>query len=145
MMPKLETRVRELSEAGIVRDAAPILERSSALRPIAPRVAAHRGRTAISTRATCSSTTRLSVTAIIDWGDVHFGDPAVDLSIVFSLIPPPSARAFFAAYGSPGEAALSAARFRAVYHSAMVAHYGYRIADADLLHIGTRGLALALR
>ncbi len=26
-------------------------------------------------------------TGIIDWGDVHFGDPAVDLQIVFTVLP----------------------------------------------------------
>ena len=144
MMPKLETRLRELSEAGIVRDPAPILEAVEALRPIAPpslRTVAHGDLYARHVLVDDA----LSVTGVIDWGDLHLGDPAVDLTIVFSLIPPQARAPFFAAYGSPGEAALSAARFRAVYHSAMVAHYGHRIADADLLHIGTRGLALALR
>jgi len=144
MEPKLQTRVRELSEAGIVLDAAPILEAVEALRPVAPpslRAVAHGDLYARHVLVDDA----LRVTGIIDWGDLHLGDPAVDLAIVFSLIPPQARAQFFAAYGSPGEAALSAARFRAIYHSAIVAHYGHRIANADLLHIGTRGLALALR
>ena len=144
MMPKLQTRLRELSEAGIVRDPAPILEAAEALRPIAPssrRTVAHGDLYARHVLADDA----MRVTGIIDWGDVHLGNPAVDLAIAFSVIPPQARTQFFTAYGSPGEAALSAARFRAIYHSAMVAHYGHRIADADLLHNGTRGLVLALR
>ncbi len=81
--------------------------------------------------------------AIIDWGDVHFGDPAVDLSIAFSILAPPMRERFFEAYGGVDEATIEAARFRAGYHATMVAHYGYRIGDGDLLYIGLRGMRFA--
>jgi aminoglycoside phosphotransferase (APT) family kinase protein len=143
MMPKLETRLRELHEAGIVRDPAAILRAAEALRPIAPPSRLTVAHGDLYARHVLVSDA-MTATGIIDWGDVHLGDPAVDLSIAFSLIPPPARARFFSAYGSPGEDALSAARFRAIYHSGMVAHYGHRIGDADLLHIGMQGLAQAL-
>jgi len=144
MMPKLQTRLSELQKAGIVRNAAPIFEAAEALRPIAPpmlRAVAHGDLYARHVLVNDG----MRAAGIIDWGDLHLGDPAVDLTIAFSVIPPQARARFFSAYGSPAETALSAARFRAIYHSAMVAHYGHRIADADLLHIGMRGLSVALK
>lgn len=41
---------------------------------------------------------------VIDWGDVHLGDPAVDLSIAFSFLPPEAREDFKHAYGEIGEA-----------------------------------------
>ncbi|HEX3457397.1 MAG TPA: phosphotransferase [Candidatus Baltobacteraceae bacterium] len=143
MMPKLETRLRELHETGTVRDPAAILEAVEALRPIAPPSLLTVAHGDLYARHVLVDEA-IRPTGIIDWGDLHLGDPAVDLAIVFSVIPPQARAAFFSAFGSPSEAAVSAARFRAIYHSAMVAHYGQRIGDADLLHIGVRGLAQAL-
>ncbi len=143
MMPKLQTRLSELQKAGIVRDATPMLEAAETLRPIAPPALRSLAHGDLYARHVLVND-GMTAAGIIDWGDLHLGDPAVDLMVVFSLIPPQARARFFSAYGSPTEAALSAARFRAIYHSAMVAHYGHRIADADLLHIGTRGLSLAL-
>jgi aminoglycoside phosphotransferase (APT) family kinase protein len=144
MMPKLQTRLRDLQKAGIVRDPSPILDAVEALRPIAPPMLQAVAHGDLYARHVLVND-GMSAAGIIDWGDLHAGDPAVDLMIVFSVIPPLARARFFSAYGLPGEATLSAARFRAIYHSAMVAHYGHRIADADLLHIGMRGLSLALR
>ena len=83
---------------------------------------------------------RAGAVAVIDWGDVHFGDPAVDLSVAFMLLPPHLRGQFLDAYGAAGERTLQLARYRAIYHSALVAHYGHRIGDADLLYSGLLGL-----
>jgi aminoglycoside phosphotransferase (APT) family kinase protein len=78
---------------------------------------------------------------VIDWGDVHRGAPAIDLSIAHSFLPPNAHDAFCRAYGPIDERAWALARFRALYHSAAVAVYAHEIADADLL----REAALSLR
>jgi aminoglycoside phosphotransferase (APT) family kinase protein len=144
MMPKLRSRVAVLYEAGLVDDPAVILEAVERLRPIRPALRHTVAHGDLYARHVLVNE-RLRACGIIDWGDLHYGDPAVDLSIVFSLIPPAARNAFLAAYGPLDERALVPARFRAIYHSAMVAHYGHRIADADLVYIGLRGLALAAR
>ena len=36
---------------------------------------------------------------IIDWGDLHLGDRASDLAIVFTVLPPAARAHFFATYG----------------------------------------------
>lgn len=79
---------------------------------------------------------------VIDWGDVHLGDPALDLAIAFSVVPRSARTAFFGAYGEVDSIAHELARYRAIYHSAVVAHYGLRIDDPELVAVGTRALEL---
>jgi aminoglycoside phosphotransferase (APT) family kinase protein len=50
------------------------------------------------------------LTGVIDWGDVCRADPAIDLSIVWSLFPPSARSAFIAAYGPLTEDQLLRAR-----------------------------------
>jgi aminoglycoside phosphotransferase (APT) family kinase protein len=59
---------------------------------------------------------------IIDWGDVHYGLPAVDLSAVYMVIPPEFHGEFLAAYGDVDERAWQFAGHRARYHVAMRAN-----------------------
>lgn len=54
---------------------------------------------------------------VIDWGDLHFGDPALDLAIAHTLVPPQLRSAFRAAYGPISEQTWSAARFRALHNT----------------------------
>jgi aminoglycoside phosphotransferase (APT) family kinase protein len=75
---------------------------------------------------------------VIDWGDVHLGDAALDLSIAFAFLPAPARPAFFSAYGEgPHEAlddaTLRRARLRAVFYAVTLLLYGTDIADADLV------------
>jgi len=139
-MPKLCARLEELRVAGFAHEtrlAAAYLER------VATRHPASIGRCVVHgdlyARHILVDET-LRPIAVIDWGDVHFGDPAVDLSIAFSVLPGHLRGAFFDAYGGADERTIELARYRAVYHSALVAHYGCRIGDADLLYAGLLGL-----
>ena len=78
---------------------------------------------------------------VIDWGDVHYGSPAVDLAIAHSFLPTRSHDAFRRAYGSIDQAAWDLARFRALDHSAAIALYGCEAGDTDLLSEGLGSLA----
>jgi aminoglycoside phosphotransferase (APT) family kinase protein len=69
---------------------------------------------------------------VIDWGDIHFGDPAVDLAIAHSFLPPSAHETFRHAYGCIDENTWKLARFRALYHSAALAVYGREIGDHHL-------------
>lgn len=77
---------------------------------------------------------------VIDWGDVHRGDPAVDLTIAHSFLPPSAHAAFRAAYGPISEAAWGAARFRALYHSTYLVLYSQDVHDENLLRAGLKSL-----
>jgi aminoglycoside phosphotransferase (APT) family kinase protein len=85
-----------------------------------------------------------SLSGIIDWGDLHLGDPAVDLSVVFGFFPPAARSAFWSIYGPVEGDVLKLARLRAIHHSAAVVAYAYDIADPDLLDEGMTALDNAL-
>ncbi|MCB9539020.1 MAG: phosphotransferase [Myxococcales bacterium] len=69
----------------------------------------------------------------IDWGDVHLGDPALDLSIAHALLPPDAHGAFRVAYGDVDRATWARARFRAAHYVSALLHYGWDVDDADLV------------
>jgi aminoglycoside phosphotransferase (APT) family kinase protein len=77
---------------------------------------------------------------VIDWGDVHLGDPAVDLAIAHSFLPP-GAHAFFRrAYGRMEDVSWRLARLRALWHTALVLIYGHDTGDIDLVREGLQAL-----
>jgi aminoglycoside phosphotransferase (APT) family kinase protein len=86
----------------------------------------------------------LNACGVIDWGDVHIGDMAVDVAVAFLALPASARVAFFGAYGAIDRRTEELARYRAIYHSALVAHYGMHVGSADLLHAGVLGLRYAM-
>lgn len=81
---------------------------------------------------------------IIDWGDVHLGDPALDVAIAHLLLPPAAHAAFRAAYGALDDRTWAAARYRAIYHAVLELDYGARANDRGMRAIGADALALIL-
>lgn len=76
------------------------------------------------------------ISGVIDWGDTHLGDPAEDLSIAFSFLPPSARTQFREAYGPVDEATWDRARFRAIFYGAFLIHYGREIGDAAISGAG---------
>jgi aminoglycoside phosphotransferase (APT) family kinase protein len=70
---------------------------------------------------------------VIDWGDVHRGDPAIDLSIAHIVLPGAAHAAFRAAYGPIAPDTWAVARLRALWHTLMILPYARERADADLV------------
>ena len=60
---------------------------------------------------------QLEMSGIIDWGDVHFGEPSGDLASVFSLFAAPQRVELFSAYGPVDGQAAVLAQLRALNHS----------------------------
>jgi aminoglycoside phosphotransferase (APT) family kinase protein len=54
---------------------------------------------------------------VIDWGDVHYGHPAVDLSVVHMMVPAEFHNEFLTVYGPVDERARRFARYRARHHA----------------------------
>ena len=77
---------------------------------------------------------------VIDWGDVHLGDPAVDLSIAHGFLPPAARAAFRAAYGPIDEPTWRMARFRALHSAVVISVYGHAVADEALAREGRAAL-----
>ncbi len=77
---------------------------------------------------------------LIDWGDVHLGDPALDLGVAHALLPPDAHATFRAAYGPISAAAWSRARFRAAFYVTALLAYGWDAGDVALLDEATTAL-----
>ncbi|MBS1707554.1 MAG: phosphotransferase [Armatimonadetes bacterium] len=76
------------------------------------------------------------VTGVIDWGDAHVGDPALDLSIAYTMLNAETAATFFLAYGIEDERTQKRAMFRALFYSAVLADFGIGNQDESILAIG---------
>lgn len=71
-------------------------------------------------------------TGIIDWGDVHVGDPAVDLAAAWTMFAPPARDAFRAVYGPIVPQTRDLALLRAVGHSLSCLLYAHAVSDDPL-------------
>ncbi|MEZ4241858.1 MAG: phosphotransferase [Myxococcota bacterium] len=82
---------------------------------------------------------------VIDWGDVHAGDPAIDLSIAWSLFTGDDRAALLAAYGTPVDPdAADRARLVAFDYAGALILYGEDVGDAPAAALGWRALRCAL-
>ncbi len=72
-------------------------------------------------------------TGVIDWGDVHRGDPAVDLFVVYGFLPPAARDAFWQHYGEVDAPRRRVAQARAASHASMLARYAHDLRDQRLL------------
>lgn len=77
---------------------------------------------------------------VIDWGDLHAGDPAVDLMVLAAFLPACARPAFLASYGPIEDETLRLARFRALYHTLALLLYAHDLGDAPLLREARRAL-----
>ncbi len=87
-----------------------------------------------------SSARRPRLSGIIDWGDAHLGEPAGDLSIAYTFLPPEGRRSFFEAYGDASPEVHQMARFKALIYGCTLSLYGHSIGDEDLTREGLYAL-----
>ena len=84
-----------------------------------------------------------NLVGVIDWGDLHLGDAALDLSIAWSFLHAEARTEFAAAYGVIGEASWNRARFRALNYGIILMLYGRDINDPHLRSVGEYALLQA--
>ena len=84
------------------------------------------------------------MTGVIDWGDVCRSDPAIDLHLLWSFLPPESRPAFLEAYGPVDEAQLLRARVLALSICAALALYAHAEDLPNVEREALAGLARAL-
>jgi aminoglycoside phosphotransferase (APT) family kinase protein len=72
------------------------------------------------------------VTGLIDWIDLCRGDPALDLQVVWSALPPEERDAFFAAYGDVDGDTLLRARAVALHVNSMLVQYAHHEGFASI-------------
>ncbi|HEV8099381.1 MAG TPA: phosphotransferase, partial [Gaiellaceae bacterium] len=85
-----------------------------------------------------------AASGVIDWGDVCVADPAIDLPLFWSFVPPQGREAFLDAYGPVDEAQLLRARVLSVQLCAVLAHYGHSEGQPELVRAGLDGLERTL-
>jgi len=73
------------------------------------------------------------LSGIIDWGDIHRGDPAVDLCIAYTLFPPAGRREFFDEYGAIDSTTVARVRLRALGHTLSLVAYAHETKEPDLM------------
>lgn len=69
---------------------------------------------------------------VIDWGDVHAGDPAVDLALAHGFLPAAARERFRRAYGPIADDAWRVARMRALASASAVLVWGRARGDREL-------------
>jgi aminoglycoside phosphotransferase (APT) family kinase protein len=131
-LPKAHELVARLAAVGLIDDAGTLRELLDAV----PTSYVPRADTLVHSdlyvRHLLVDEDRLLV-GIIDWGDVHRGDPAVDLTIALTFLPPAARPIFCAAYGPVEESTWCIARGRALWHTLNLLDYGRDLGDADLV------------
>ena len=65
------------------------------------------------------------LSGVIDWIDLCRGEPALDLQLVWSVLPPDARPAFFAEYGEVDDETLLRARVVAIHLGAALLEYGH--------------------
>jgi aminoglycoside phosphotransferase (APT) family kinase protein len=130
-LQKLAASVRALEDAGIVADGLPWLTPFTKGFPApSPTVVPVHG-DLYEMHVLMDDHHRAS--GVIDWGDVHAGDPALDLSLVYRLFPPRFRTEFWRVYGAVDARTERMARLRATFHAVMVTHYAHSVGNAALL------------
>jgi aminoglycoside phosphotransferase (APT) family kinase protein len=137
-VPRTRERLAELGRPETA-DIAELLAEAEALPPSADQVLVHGD---LHVRHVLVD--GASMSGVIDWGDVCVGDRAVDLQLVWSLLPATRRESFFAEYGPVDRETSIRAKVLAVYLCAMLALYGSSVAHASLARESLAGLERAL-
>jgi len=85
-----------------------------------------------------------AASGVIDWGDVCRADPAIDLPLYWSFVPPEGREAFLDAYGRVTETQLLRARVLSIQLCAVLARYGHSEGQPEILRAGLDGLERTL-
>lgn len=85
-----------------------------------------------------------AASGVIDWGDVCRADPAIDLPLFWSFVPPQHREAFLDAYGPVDETQLLRARVLSIQLCAVLTHYGHSESQPEIARAGIDGLERTL-
>lgn len=80
------------------------------------------------------------LSSIIDWGDVHIGDPAIDISIALTFLPPEAHQTFKDTYGILREETWLLAQLRALHLGVVFIVRGHAVNDPLMVQEGLRTL-----
>ena len=139
-VPRGRERLAQLEQAGLGTDiaaASALLDQAEALPPSTTTVLVHGD---LHVRHILIDDDR-RLAGVIDWGDLCLADPAVDLSIAWSFLPPAGRTAFGDAYGPISEETALRARMLSVHLTASIAYQAHVDGIAALEREALAGLA----
>jgi len=73
------------------------------------------------------------VSAVIDFGDIHIGHRACDISIIYSIIPSKYRNIFYEKYGNVSSATLDFAKFKAIFTNTFLLLHAYDSGNITLV------------
>lgn len=85
-----------------------------------------------------------AVSGVIDWGDICRGDPSIDLTLLWSLLPASARTDFLAAYGPITDDRLLRARVLAINLCSVLLLYGHHEGMAEIEREARAGLERAV-
>lgn len=130
-MPLLIERLQGLAGAGVIADARPwlrLFERAGPSEPPERLVPVHGD--LYERHVLVDGANR--VCGVIDWGDVHAGDPAVDLSLLYRFFPAAERDDFLRVYGPIDARTAQVARLRAAFHASTLTFFAHSTGDETL-------------
>jgi aminoglycoside phosphotransferase (APT) family kinase protein len=133
-LPRLRERLLGLEAAGVVPGAQPWLDLFEGVLP-SPRPLAVPVHGDLYARHLLSDDAGV-LCGVIDWGDLHAGDPAADLAVLWEVLSSRARPAFLTAYGAVEPETLRLARLRAGFHAVGVTAYAHATGDGSLLRAG---------
>jgi aminoglycoside phosphotransferase (APT) family kinase protein len=137
-VPRVRDQLVELEREGLWRAPAEVgrlLGEAEGLLPPEERVLVHGG-----LHARHVLIEGRTPSGVIDWCDVCVGDPAIDLHVVWCLLPPAARERFFGVYGEVDDERLLRARVLAMSLAAMLALYAHDVCHASLERESLAGL-----
>lgn len=142
-LPLIVERLDLLHSRGLIREAKPWLDLFAGLskpEPTGAHTVVHGDLYACHLLIDSS----YCLSGVIDWGDVHAGDPGIDLMILYSFLPAEARAEFVKIYGPVDASTQTTARLRAAFHAISVAWYGSELGDSGLAREGRKGMQLVL-
>ena len=133
-LPRLRERLLGLEAAGVVPRAQPWLDLFQGVLP-SPRPLAVPVHGDLYARHLLADDAGV-LCGVIDWGDLHAGDSAADLAVLWEVLSGRVRPAFLAAYGAVEPETLRLARLRAAFHAVGVTTYAHAVGDVALLRTG---------
>jgi aminoglycoside phosphotransferase (APT) family kinase protein len=134
-IPQMHERLEECVNLGLISDPVPcraIIDAVATLPSERPTALVHGDLYVRHILLDCD----MRPSGIIDWGDVHAGDIALDLSIAHTFLTSSAHDAFRRAYGPIDDGTWRLARFRALSYGLILSIYAHQANDADLRREG---------
>jgi aminoglycoside phosphotransferase (APT) family kinase protein len=137
-MPLLLERLEGLETAGIIPDRRPWTRLFEDFRPEPPPHPVPVHGDLYERHVLVDEANRVS--GVIDWGDVHAGNPALDLSLLYRFFPADERDDFLRVYGPIDARTARMARLRAAFHASTLAFFAHSTVDAPLLRASLAGM-----